>query len=507
MPDWRDVPYHPVAVATLPILTLYAANQDQVFLSELVTPVALAVAAVVALGAALALAMRDARKGAFAVSFLALLFFTYGAAVRWADETRVKRQWAVDADHVDFVWIVLAVAGVALAWVAKGDGRKLTRILNVAAAAMLVLPVASIVAYQVADDPAGVATATGARDTGLDYRPNVYVFVLDGYAHGDTLRERFGLDNAPFERALEARGFYVVPESRANYAQTYLSVPAMLNADYLPREAATAPTNDVAKAFAEDSTVSRAVRALGYRHVVFASGWGVTNRDASADWVRTCAKVSEFEFSIILNTPLLNADGWMSEANRERIDCQFDDVAEMPGAKGPNFVFAHIVAPHWPYVFAADGSPVDPTLPAADGSVDVSDPAQVAQKQALYAGQVQYVNVRTLEAIDTILADEEMPPVIIITSDHGSDLQAGHDGAWSPSDPEWIRERMRNFQAVYFPGKPREDLYPTMTPINVFRAMLRGYFGADLPPVEDRSWYSTPDHPEDLRDVTEVASW
>lgn len=504
MPAWRDVPFHPVAVATLPVLTLYAANQDEVFPSQLFAPLALALAGTLAVWLLLALVARDVRRPAMTASFLAFLFFSYGPVVRWTDTLRLRRGWAVEIEHVDLVWSVLALAAVALAWVAKGDTRKPTRILNVATAAMLVLPLASVVAYQAEDAVPARPEGATSGPTALDYAPNVYVLMLDGYAHPETLKDRFGFDDASFLHGLAARGFYVVPESRANYAQTYLSVPSMLHADYIPHEDATAATMDRALAYGRGSTLETAARANGYRYVVFASGWGVTSNDASADWVRTCGRMGEFEFSLLQNTPLLRADGWMSDAHRERIECQFRDLGEMPSLKGPFVVFAHVVSPHWPYVFHADGSPVDPALEAADGVIDPTDPEQVAQKRDLYVGQVQYVNTKTLAVVDEILAGEAKPPVIVILSDHGSDLEAGEE--WPSGDPVWYQERLRNLEAVYFPGA-EDALYPTMTPINVFRALLTEYFGADLPPVEDRSWYSAPGHPATLADVTEDAAW
>jgi hypothetical protein len=78
--------------------------------------------------------------------------------------------------------------------------------------------------------------------------------------------------------------------------------------------------------------------------------------------------------------------------------------------------------------------------------------------------------------VDTILAESEVPPVIIIQGDHGPWLQ--------PTD-----KRMRILAALYLPGH-EEQLYPTITPVNFFRVVFNSYFGGDYELLEDVSYFS-----------------
>src|SRR4029077_16011658 len=57
--------------------------------------------------------------------------------------------------------------------------------------------------------------------------------LLDSYGRPDVLRRRFAVDVGPIEQGLEKRGFEGVPDARSNYDATYLSVPSMLNMNYL----------------------------------------------------------------------------------------------------------------------------------------------------------------------------------------------------------------------------------------------------------------------------------
>jgi hypothetical protein len=50
-----------------------------------------------------------------------------------------------------------------------------------------------------------------------------------------------------------------------------------------------------------------------------------------------------------------------------------------------------------------------------------------------------------------------------------------------------LRERMSVFSAYLLPGVPSGVVRDSVTPVNALRLVLRHYFGADLPPLEDAS--------------------
>ena len=132
-----------------------------------------------------------------------------------------------------------------------------------------------------------------------------------------------------------------------------------------------------------------------------------------------------------------------------------------PTLPTPKFVFIHIVAPHSPpFIFDANGNftvstAVDPAL----------------------ANDLQFVNKRTLEAVQAIINKSLNPPIIIIQGDHGLDTEV----------------RNANLIAYYFPNGGAKALYPTITPVNSFRLVLNMYFGQNLPLLPDISYYSSYD--------------
>ena len=115
---------------------------------------------------------------------------------------------------------------------------------------------------------------------------------------------------------------------------------------------------------------------------------------------------------------------------------------------------------------------------------------------AKYRRQVQFVTKRIQRTIDDILAQSSEPPIIILQSDHGpAPRPLGEFGN--------LVERMGILHASHLPDGGNAFLYPKITPVNTFRIILKHYFHADLPLLEDKSFYSPYDRPFRFVDVTD----
>jgi hypothetical protein len=64
---------------------------------------------------------------------------------------------------------------------------------------------------------------------------------------------------------------------------------------------------------------------------------------------------------------------------------------------------------------------------------------------------------------------------------------------------------MTILNAYYFPDKQYQGLHDRITPVNSFRVVLNTFFGAQIPLLEDRSFFSTWAEPYQFIDVTKAA--
>src|SRR5690606_9458588 len=167
----------------------------------------------------------------------------------------------------------------------------------------------------------------------------------------------------------------------------------------------------------------------------------------------------------------------------------FQHAQQIADQKSPKFVFIHITMPHPPFLFKADGSGYPLEL------VSLSDP-YIKER---YVQQTKFVEQKVSGLLD-VLDKDGKPKIIIMQGDHGPAHQKGVDG--DPS-ANFLKERMRIFNAYKLPGEDGDIVYDGITPVNTFRVIFNRYFGAKLPLLEDRCMYSPDSHPYDFKNVTE----
>ena len=130
-------------------------------------------------------------------------------------------------------------------------------------------------------------------------------------------------------------------------------------------------------------------------------------------------------------------------------------------------MFAHLVKPHQPYSFDRYGNV---TLDVeGQGWTNDHDPTV---RSAFY-GQVIYLNARILEIIDAILEQYDEKPIMVIAGDHGYETPVRHD----------------ILAAYLLPAGGDSAIYPSITLVNSFRAILDYYFGLGMGLLEDRIYH------------------
>ncbi|HET8776436.1 MAG TPA: sulfatase-like hydrolase/transferase [Candidatus Limnocylindria bacterium] len=309
-------------------------------------------------------------------------------------------------------------------------------------------------------------SASGGDATG----PDIYFLILDGYGREDVLRSWYEYDNSPFLDGLRDRGFYVADRSYSNYSMTYLSVPATLNMTYLSPDV----PYDYAAAdhLVEDASVIRDLRNRGYEYVALETEFWITANAPLADVVFGRGPF-ESEFERLVFESSIVGSVVPARPRHEATLNAFEDVASVAQMPETTFTFAHMLVPHPPFMFRADGT----VLPYSN---DLAAGFEVGP----YVEQMRFVNDRVTELIDTILDASDEPPIIVIQGDHGP--QAFPYA--TPAERYWERHGILN--AMLVPDSVRDLLYPGITSVNTFRAIFAGLFGEDLPLLEDRVFYN-----------------
>lgn len=341
---------------------------------------------------------------------------------------------------------------------------------------------------------------TSSEDTVSASSPDIYYIIVDAYARADILEEIYGLDNSEFLSYLGEKGFYVADESFANYPQTALSLSSSLNSIYLDGlvERIGEGTNNrqPLEAMIKNNRFFRFLRDRGYTLVSFSSGYGPTDfTDADLYMApREPWKLTEFQEALVMLTPLSVFSKVRSDFHRARVTYALNHIADGAHVDGPALVFAHITAPHFPFVFDADGKPVEP--PRGIGNrEDYSYDEYVAG----YRNQLTYITKRLRVAIEEIISQSADPPIVVLQSDHGPCARLA--SGWKVEDTD-VSERMSILNAYYFPDQDYESLYDSISPVNTFRVVLNDYFGTDYELLEDRSYFSSWGRPYLFTEVT-----
>ena len=385
--------------------------------------------------------------------------------------------------------------------------RKMGLTLNIGSILLVLLP-----AYQIATDfyaSIGPEAFDHSHDfPGLDERlaetkdrqsrdqlRDIYYFILDEYPRSGSPPE---FDNSEFVQQLENRGFYVASQARSNYLWTTLSVTSATNMNYVHDGQSSVDNKLRRRTLARgiDHALGKILATLGYRYVHVSSGFDWTNTSRSAHTIVDFTPLgvvlsgdeTEDPFALERTKRLSNRftnTFLRTTAARPFLSRKFDIQPEDPyvyhpghpfrtlawldfmksvgATERPKFVFAHLLKPHGPYSFDRHGNITfdswgwpddhDPTVPEA------------------YYGQVIWLNGQMLEVVDSILENYDEPPIIVIASDHGHvrNTELGYDV----------------LAAFLLPDGGETAVYPSITLVNHFRAILDYYFGLDLGLLDD----------------------
>lgn len=493
--------FYPFLFAAHSVLHLYVENADVQRFSAAIEPLGLIFGAVLVIYALSRVVLKADTSAGIIATAVAVAFMYYGYVYKFLDRN-VLRSVKLDHSYMVPLWLLPFVAVVALVVWKRLDAPSANRYLNLISAALIVTTMLPLIQFTPAAAAGTVQDQQGAVEslaptTGrsldasieLDTPPDVYYIILDGYPRADILAERYGYDNSEFLEGLESRGFYIADGSHSNYGQTILSLTSSLNMDYLDTlidiEASQDASVGILYPFLKNNRVLQEFDRRGYTTIHFPSGWGATDGNQFADVNPRLSFINEFTANLYNHSlakpfvPYLPRSG-----QRTAVLNLFERLPDVADNEEPTFVFAHVVAPHPPFIFDQEGN-----LPQRIREFEHFG-ASWRPESALLE-QISYLNQRVEEVVDNILARSEEPPIIIIQSDHGPGSSGMH-----------VQERMPILNAYYLPEGGDGYLYPSITPVNTFRLIFDLYFDGEFGLLEDKHFFSFYGAPFTFCDVT-----
>jgi hypothetical protein len=504
--------------AVYPVLALYAHNAEELALRQLVLPLFSSMAAAALLFYLWRILLKDSYKAGLATVAFLILSWNYGLI--YAGMTSL-----VNLHHWHVLPVVLFLYFHLVYFIARAKHEQTL----VKSTTILLVPIALLVFFNIitifpsesrkykAPGKKKYASPPVLNETGNGY-PDIFMIILDEYASLRTIKEEWGYDNHGFADFLRSKGFFVAGNSETRYSQTEWNLASLLNLDYLTGPVAqttfldyiydagsikgTEGYNMLKKiTFQEriqkmnDNFLADYLKKHGYKIAVLE---GMSQFYASIDpqnldvyysyqknnrseyllhdpfYMELIKKTIIFPFDMFIKTD--HAGTMNYQGTRYVFNFLEEQVQKLP-LKSPKFIYAHILCPHTPYVFARDGKYVPPVN--ADEQLDGKFVSARNTVNAAYLEQYIYVTNEIKKIAAIHLRDRSRAgPVFIIQSDHGP----------RPHDV-YLKDRtnsFRVFNAVYFPDGDYRGLYDTICPVNTLRVVLNKYFRENLLMLEDK---------------------
>jgi hypothetical protein len=494
----KPLPFHPLILAVYPTLALLAYNIEEVDPRVALRPLVISLAGGMLLLGLLRWLLKDWQRAGLLASFLLVVFFSYGHVYSLLEETPLFGFNLGRHRYLAVIYVALLLVGT---WVLLRRVKKFqaaTQMLNWVSLVLLAMPLVQTSASlwqsaaQQRQTSAALSESSPALHPGEGPMPDIYYIILDGHTRSDTLLNDFGYDNTPFLDELRSLGFYVADCSRSNYSYTQGSITAPLNLDYvnnLRSELESLDLGDDIWILLKQSRARRMLEEIGYQTVAF---------DTTYEWSRlsdadvylslgsdsaSLQSLSPFEAMLIKSTAgliLTDSQNQFIRSQFEGINFPYsyhvnaqrfilDQLPNLPNTAGPKFVFVHLMVPHVPFVFRADGSVwEDPSYYNGENGM----PSDAALIDEGYINQIAFIDQAILGVLQEILAESTTPPVIFMHGDHG-----------------WIdQNRLQILNAIYLPEQDYAALYPSISPVNGFRVIFNAYFGSDYELLPDISY-------------------
>ncbi|MBI4033829.1 hypothetical protein HY379_02400 [Candidatus Saccharibacteria bacterium] len=351
-----------------------------------------------------------------------------------------------------------------------------------------------------------ITPASGKTSLG---KPDIYYLVFDRYSSPEALKENFSFDNSDIVSFLDSQGFVTRQNAFSNYPFTMSSISSTLAMNYFPQlekqfgSAGRWQSATPYRSVLNDPPIAQVLSGQGYSYNQVSSWWDFTRVGIKADQspsqsyrLRVLNKsfyLSDLQRDIVFKSVL---SPWLKKGltisdkaalkydldrnpaeNFEAQMASLKNIASRSDKSRPQFTFAHVLAPHPPYIFDENGN-----LPAYDHESNDNGVDEAVK----YTKELTYINKRIKDLVDSIR--QSSPEAIILLQPDEGPYPKQFRGKLTPDrfyDPlelpqKQMRQKFGIMASYYMPGLEPEEVKTMDSSVNLFRFVLNKYLGYEL---------------------------
>jgi len=323
-----------------------------------------------------------------------------------------------------------------------------------------------------------------SRNANITSSRDIYYIVLDEFAGLDVARDYWKYPKInEFENFLSDNGFFVSQDSRSTTDNSLKEIAERLNwRDYHD----VSDINVLYYLISENHTMAL-LKSLGYTTIAFdqmrselyypaktpiIADYNLHHPDS--DEGNSVFQVDSFTVMVFNNTMLRpfteisdieDLYGPTVKRHINEVLYSFDTIGKLDDIPSPKFIYAHLMIPHEPWVFNADGT--------------INDSSCFLNWECYFETYLFSIQ-KTQDLVRDLLANSNPDnlPIIILQSDHGARNTLTNGSQLKGYSKEY---KYHILNALFLPGMDNSLLQNNMKPINTFPLIFNHYFGYYFP--------------------------
>jgi len=331
-------------------------------------------------------------------------------------------------------------------------------------------------------------------------KPNIYYLIFDSYPNSRILNKYYNWDDNKLLNELTNRGFSINKNAQSNYCFTGASITSTLSMRYIHKDSGFLDAynqDNYIESIYKNNLVMNRFQSEGYRII--------TNIGGSKFPMDRKSSFLEDDFlQLIIHISLLRVieNKLVTEILRQETLSLLEEIRQFKKTIKPTFMFLHVMIPHSPFVFKANGSSPQ-FFESSFGKFE---------DKIKFVEQVRFTGNQILRLVDHIQFNDPYS-IIFIQSDHGyggmdddiylnrNSLAAKSNISMNPPN-EYFDARFGILSAVYFPNNM--PVPQIQSPVNNFRFVFNALFDDELSILPDKSYFTVIKQPYLFHDVTGV---